>query len=246
MPRLAKTQPKPFPVWPRQVGTQMSKSDLELVGISQVQGGLLQVWLKSICPISHPLQNTQQMHSHTLTSAKGIQWLHTQIYEDKCLWRKVIKLKYCFTLSSGYKAAELKNSQHLRLSTQTEPSSIPSWMEKGSVSFPLRFMPLQYRVPPTKRSPFLPLNFWSPSNLLWPKDNAKHDVYKSLQTSSMCVAMSCCIQSTKWKRRSSVTRKGDSRSPQTPVVTDDQPSVIHQIGGQDTKLPPDWCLHEGV
>lgn len=101
-------------------------------------------------------------------------------------------------------------------------------------------------LPPQKRSPFLPLNFWSPSNLLWPKDNAKHDVHKSLQTSSMCAAISCCIQSTKWKRPSSATGKGDSRSPQTPVVTADQPSVIHQIGGQDSKLPSDWCLHKEV
>lgn len=35
------------------------------------------------------------------------------------------------------------------------------------------------------------------------------------------------------------TGKGDSRSPQMPVVTADQPSVTHQIGGQDPKLPLD-------
>lgn len=110
-----------------------------------------------------------------------------------------------------------------------------------------QFRSLLDSCPPQKGVLFYP---WISEALVtcfvWPKDNAKHDVYKSLQTSSMCAAISCCIQSTKWKRPSSVTGKGDSRSPQMPVVTADQPSVIHQIGGQDSKLPSDWCLHKGV
>lgn len=88
-------------------------------------------------------------------------------------------------------AVELVNSKQLWLSARTEPSSIPSWMQKGPVSFPAWIHATAGQSSPTQRSPFLPLTFHSPGNLLWPKDNAKHDAYKNLQKCfTMCTATS--------------------------------------------------------